>query len=203
MSTLPAARTYNQSHVPRPKSGGRRISIYWTWSYPWEAQRDPGADVQPLLHHDRGPKRVVAELRNAGVRRSSFPARHRRHAGALSPLDARVPAAGWRSHRPSRRGFPAHRPGRLHAADRRAHPRRHRHADGVRARPHSVRTRGRARRGRRHPRVAAAGRHLPAAGAAPRRRLHRRLLAATGRISTSRRSRWCRASSGSANTRAH
>src|SRR6201991_62335 len=35
------ARTYNQTHIPRPHSGGRRISIYWTWSYPWESQRDP------------------------------------------------------------------------------------------------------------------------------------------------------------------
>ena len=42
MSTLPQApRTYNQNHVPRAHTGGRRISIYWTWSYPWEAQRDP------------------------------------------------------------------------------------------------------------------------------------------------------------------
>ena len=41
MGALPAARTYNQSHIPRPHTGGRRISIYWTWSYPWEAQRDP------------------------------------------------------------------------------------------------------------------------------------------------------------------
>lgn len=40
MST-PPARTYNQSHMPRPHTGGRRISIYWTWSYPWESQRDP------------------------------------------------------------------------------------------------------------------------------------------------------------------
>lgn len=40
MSTLPAARTYNQTHVPRPRTAGRRISIYWTWSYPWESQRD-------------------------------------------------------------------------------------------------------------------------------------------------------------------
>jgi hypothetical protein len=40
MSTLPAARTYNQRHIPRPHTGGRRISIYWTWSYPWESQRD-------------------------------------------------------------------------------------------------------------------------------------------------------------------
>ena len=42
MNTLPPARTYNQSHVPRTHTPGRRrISIYWTWSYPWEAQRDP------------------------------------------------------------------------------------------------------------------------------------------------------------------
>ncbi|OBG87112.1 hypothetical protein A5699_19780 [Mycobacterium sp. E802] len=41
MSTLRRARTYNQSHVARPPSGGRRISIYWTWSYPWESQRSP------------------------------------------------------------------------------------------------------------------------------------------------------------------
>ena len=43
MSTLPAARTYNQTHVVRPHTGRRRISIYWTWSYPWESQRDVDA----------------------------------------------------------------------------------------------------------------------------------------------------------------
>ncbi len=42
MSARPA-RTYNQDHVTRPDDGRRRISIYWTWSYPWEAQRDPAA----------------------------------------------------------------------------------------------------------------------------------------------------------------
>lgn len=41
MNTRPGARTYNQDHIPRPHNGRRRISIYWTWSYPWEAQRDP------------------------------------------------------------------------------------------------------------------------------------------------------------------
>ncbi|HKP49462.1 MAG TPA: hypothetical protein VJU17_05555 [Gemmatimonadales bacterium] len=36
------ARTYNQDHVPRKYTAGkRRVSIYWTWSYPWEANRDP------------------------------------------------------------------------------------------------------------------------------------------------------------------
>jgi hypothetical protein len=41
MSPIPVGRTYNQNHVPRTYSRGhRRISIYWTWSYPWEANRD-------------------------------------------------------------------------------------------------------------------------------------------------------------------
>lgn len=36
-----AARTYNQNHVPRKYTRGkRRLSIYWSWSYPWESQRD-------------------------------------------------------------------------------------------------------------------------------------------------------------------
>lgn len=43
-STSGPARTYNQGHIPRKHTPGRRrISIYWTWSYPWEAQRDPAA----------------------------------------------------------------------------------------------------------------------------------------------------------------
>ena len=34
-------RTYNQVLVPRRYiPGKRRFSIYWTWSYPWEANRD-------------------------------------------------------------------------------------------------------------------------------------------------------------------
>lgn len=41
--TARAARTYNQDHVRRSSNGKRRVSIYWTWSYPWEAQRDPAA----------------------------------------------------------------------------------------------------------------------------------------------------------------
>jgi len=42
-ATAPA-RTYNQNHIARKHTPGkRRISIYWTWSYPFEAQRDPAA----------------------------------------------------------------------------------------------------------------------------------------------------------------
>ncbi|MGV0596675.1 hypothetical protein [Mycolicibacterium porcinum] len=40
---MTGARTYNQTHLPRRHDGRRRISIYWTWSYPWEAQRNPAA----------------------------------------------------------------------------------------------------------------------------------------------------------------
>ena len=42
MSTsIQPPRTYNQNHVPRKYiPGKRRVSIYWTWSYPWESNRD-------------------------------------------------------------------------------------------------------------------------------------------------------------------
>jgi len=45
MGTLSPPRTYNQTHVRRRTiaAGKRRMSIYWTWSYPWEAGRDPAA----------------------------------------------------------------------------------------------------------------------------------------------------------------
>ena len=34
-------RTYNQNHIPRKYTPGkRRVSIYWTWSYPWETNRN-------------------------------------------------------------------------------------------------------------------------------------------------------------------
>ena len=42
MDTVPQPpRTYNQNHVPRKYAQDkRRISIYWTWSYPWESNRN-------------------------------------------------------------------------------------------------------------------------------------------------------------------
>lgn len=42
MSGKRAARTYNQNHVPRkPTPGRRRVSVYVSWSYPAEAGRNP------------------------------------------------------------------------------------------------------------------------------------------------------------------
>jgi hypothetical protein len=44
MSTPAPARTYNQDHIPRRYTRGkRRLSIYWAWSYPWEVQRNLAA----------------------------------------------------------------------------------------------------------------------------------------------------------------
>src|SRR5688572_33432343 len=40
-ATYPSPRLYN--HILKPRkfvSGKRRFSVYWTWSYPWEANRD-------------------------------------------------------------------------------------------------------------------------------------------------------------------
>jgi len=37
----PSARLYNHFLTPRPYiQGKKRFSVYWTWSYPWEANRD-------------------------------------------------------------------------------------------------------------------------------------------------------------------
>jgi hypothetical protein len=36
-----SARSYNHLHTPRRYvAGKRRFSVYWTWSYPWESNRD-------------------------------------------------------------------------------------------------------------------------------------------------------------------
>src|ERR1700710_1253400 len=36
-----SGRTYNQFHAPRPYGRWkRRFSVYWAWSYPWEANRN-------------------------------------------------------------------------------------------------------------------------------------------------------------------
>ncbi len=71
MSTPTPARTYNQTHVPRKHDGRRRISIYWAWSYPWEAQRDP-AEIYNRFS-------TMTEVRNAawpGYETPAFDAEH-------------------------------------------------------------------------------------------------------------------------------
>ena len=39
--SYPSPRSYNQIGAPRKYiPGKKRFSVYWTWSYPWEANRD-------------------------------------------------------------------------------------------------------------------------------------------------------------------
>ena len=203
MSTPPPARTYNQTHVPRKYTRAQAhqhlLDLELSVGGPTRSRRN----VQPLLHDDRSPQRAVAELRDTGVRRRTLPAGHRRHTGAVPPLYAGVSGAGRRSHRSSRRGLPTHRPGRLQAADRRTGPGRHRHPDGVRARPHARRS---SRPRRRRSTRSANG----CSGKAPACCWRRITTSASPTITTSGRwntnttaTRWCRASSDSANTPAH
>ena len=194
------ARTYNQSHVARSPHRRATHQHLLDVELSLGSATGSGRDVQPLLHHDRGPQRRVARLRDAGVRRGELPAGHRGHTGALPPFHPGVPGAGRGSHRAPRGRLPAHRPSRLQAADRRTRAGRHRHAHGVRPRPSAVRTRSRTRRDRGDHRMAQQRRHLPAAGAPPRCRLHRRLCPAADRIRTPRRPRSSLANNDSAST---
>ena len=94
MSTLTSARTYNQSHIPRNPNGHRRISIYWSWSYPWEAQRDPAAMYNRFS--------TITEVRNAAWPSYETPECDEAHflqgiagnAGAFPPLNTGLPGVG-------------------------------------------------------------------------------------------------------------
>ena len=75
------ARTYNQTQLPRKYAPGkRRFSIYWTWSYPWESNRDV-TEMDNRFSTITEVRRVfVAGVRNPRVFRQDVPAGHRRHA---------------------------------------------------------------------------------------------------------------------------
>ena len=119
MSAQASARTYNQDHIPRKYTPGkRRVSIYWTWSYPWEAQRDPAAMENRFS--------TMTE-----VRRVAWPAYETPEWSAAQFLQGiagtlelfhrstpQLPEDRRRNDGPSGRRLPAHRPGRLQAADR-------------------------------------------------------------------------------------
>ena len=62
MTTLAPARTYNQNHIPRKYTAGRRrLSIYWTWSY-LGISNATRHQWRTVLHHDRGSQRALAGL---------------------------------------------------------------------------------------------------------------------------------------------
>ena len=89
MGASSAARTYNQNHVPRKYTQGkRRVSIYWTWSYPWEAQRDL-AEIDNRFSTMTEVRRVyVAGLRGSGMECGPISPGNRRRAGIISPVVA-------------------------------------------------------------------------------------------------------------------
>ena len=181
-------RTYNQNHVPRPYTPGkRRFSIYWTWSYPWEANRDP------------------TELDNrfstmTEVRRVAWPSFEKPEWDKMNFLQG-IAGTLELFHRSTlafqqivgeTTGHPVAVYQRIDQAGYKlpideTDPRGHGHADGLRPGPPRLRAGGRAGGNRRHPGVARAGRHLPAPGAASRRRLHRRHEAAPDGVQASRR----------------
>ena len=166
-----SARTYNQDHIARKYTPGkRRISIYWTWSYPWESQRD------------------LAEMDNrfstmTEVRRVAWPDYETPEWSAAQFLQG-IAGTLELFHRSTlsfqriadeATGHPVAVFQRIdqgiQVADRRAHSCRRRHSHGVRARPPRLRTGGGSRRNCRHLRMAEAGGYVSLARAASRRRL--------------------------------
>ena len=108
MTNIRAGRTYNQNHAPRPYTAGkRRFSIYWTWSYPWEANRD-------LTEMDNRFS-TMTEVRRVAWPNYETTEWDRMHflqgiAGTLELFHRSTLSfqqAGFRGHRPSGRGISA------------------------------------------------------------------------------------------------
>ena len=139
------ARTYNQNHVPRSPHRQAAHQHLLDLELSLGSPTRSGRHGEPLLHHDRGAQRRCGRpTRRPNTTRRNF---LQGIAGTLelfhrSTLGFQETRRG--GHRTPGRRLPAHRPGRLQAADRRTDPGRHRHADGVRPRPPAVRTGGRA-----------------------------------------------------------
>ena len=92
MSAPTPARIYNQNHVSRKYTlGKRRLSIYWTWSYPWEAQRDPAAMENRFSTMTEVRNVLWPNIRDTGVERGAVSPGDRRYAGAFPPIHARLP----------------------------------------------------------------------------------------------------------------
>ena len=89
-------RTYNQNHAPRKYTPGkRRVSIYWTWSYPWEANRDT-TELDNRFSTMTEVRRVAwPAYEGTEWDADEFPARNCRDAGTVPPLDARVSERRW------------------------------------------------------------------------------------------------------------
>ena len=188
MSTLTPARTYNQNHIPRKyTSGKRRLSIYWTWSYPWESQRDPAAmenrfSTMTEVRNVLWPNYETPEWSAAQFLQGIAGTLELFHRSTLSFQQIAGEATGHPVavfQRIDQAGFKLPIDERILADTDTLmvfgldHLLSEQEADG--------------RGSRGHPRVAQARRHLPAARAAPRCRFHRRPQAAADGIPPPRR----------------
>ncbi len=203
MSDTKTARTYNQNHVPRKYTPGRRrVSIYIAWSYPAEASRNP-SELDNRFSTMTEVRRVAWPAYEAPE--WSDPLQFQQGiAGALELFFwAWVPFQQFVGETTGhvRPGVPARRPGGLHASARRAGARRHGHPVRVRAGPHGHRAGGRAGGDRGRPAVPQTRRDLPDPRPAPRRRRLGRSEGARHGVPPPRRRVWCPASNASASTR--
>ena len=157
-----SGRTYNQLHVPRKYTPGkRRFSVYWTWSYPWEANRD-------VTEMDNRFSTMTEVRRVAWPNYESVEYSEQMFlqgiAGTLELFHLSLvnfQTAGRRGHRTSGCRLPADRSGRTKTADRRTHTRRYRHADGLRVGSPSYRAGGFRRRDRGVAEFPHTRRHMP------------------------------------------
>ena len=188
MSMRTAARTYNQNHIARKYTPGkRRMSIYWTWSYPWEAQRDLAEmenrfSTMTEVRHVAWPDYETPEWNAAQFLQGIAGTLELFHRSTLSFQRIAGDATGHSVavfQRIDQAGYKLPIDERI-LAD----------ADTlmVFGLDHMSRARGGCGRNCRHSRMAKAGRYLPLAGAASRCRLQRRFEAAANGISSPPRS---------------
>ena len=175
-------RTYNQINVPRKYvAGRRRFTIYWTWSYPWEANRD----VTELDNRFS----TMTEVRRVGWPRYETPEWSAREflqgiAGTLELFH--LSTVRFQNIVGEATGHPVVVYQRIDQAGQRlplseASSRRHRYDDGFRSGPHDHGTGGQRGRNRGGSKISDAGGNLSADRTASRcRRVQRSCGAPNG-----------------------
>ena len=182
-------RTYNQVNVPRKYvAGRRRFTIYWTWSYPWEANRD----VTELDNRFS----TMTEVRRVGWPRYETPEWSEQQflqgiAGTLELFH--LSTVRFQNIVGEATGQPVVVYQRIDQAGQRlplerTGPRRYRHHDGLRPRSYDHGTGGKRGRNRGGSQISDARGHLSSDRSASRRRRIQRSGGASNGISAPRRS---------------
>ena len=196
-------RTYNQVNVPRKYTAGRRrFTIYWTWSYPWEANRDV-AELDNRFS-------TMTEVRRVGWPRYETPEWSERQflqgiAGTLELFH--LSTVRFQNIVGEATGHPVVVYQRIDQAGQRlplerTGPRRHRYDDGLRPGSHDHGTGGQRGRNRSGSKISDAGGDLSDDRPAPRCRRVERSGRTPNGIYPPWRSAWFRGSNASACIRA-